>query len=92
MQKSYTTALSMYQKAIDYSWPNADYALYQKAMLAAEKAAMAAELAPVLWPWFSRVPPTLVEVVPPHPQLIRVGSRRRDKNGKGPSIYFCGHW
>lgn len=34
MQKNYKQALSMYQQALDYSWPNADYALYQKAMLA----------------------------------------------------------
>ncbi len=33
MQRNYKQALSMYQKALDYSWPNADYAMYQKAML-----------------------------------------------------------
>ncbi len=33
MQKNYKEALSMYQKSLDYSWPSADYALYQKAML-----------------------------------------------------------
>lgn len=33
MQRNYKQALSMYQQVLDYSWPNADYALYQKAML-----------------------------------------------------------
>ncbi|MEQ1796686.1 MAG: tetratricopeptide repeat protein [Lacibacter sp.] len=33
MQRNYKQALSMYQQAVDYSWPNADYALYQKSML-----------------------------------------------------------
>ncbi|HEX4959140.1 MAG TPA: tetratricopeptide repeat protein, partial [Lacibacter sp.] len=34
MQRNYRQALSMYQQVIDYSWRNADYALYQKAMIA----------------------------------------------------------
>jgi tetratricopeptide (TPR) repeat protein len=34
MQRNYKQALSMYQQVIDYSWKNADYALYQKAMIA----------------------------------------------------------
>lgn len=33
MQRNYKQALSMYQQVIDYSWKNADYALYQKAMI-----------------------------------------------------------
>ncbi|MBX9784602.1 MAG: tetratricopeptide repeat protein [Chitinophagaceae bacterium] len=33
MQRNYKQALSMYQQVIDYSWRNADYALYQKAMI-----------------------------------------------------------
>ncbi len=33
MQRNYKQALPMYQQVIDYSWPNADYATYQKAML-----------------------------------------------------------
>lgn len=33
MQRNYRQALSMYQQVIDYSWRNADYALYQKAMI-----------------------------------------------------------
>jgi tetratricopeptide (TPR) repeat protein len=33
MQRNYKQASAMYQQALDYSWPNADYALYQKAML-----------------------------------------------------------
>jgi tetratricopeptide (TPR) repeat protein len=33
MQRNYKQALPMYQQALDYSWPNADYALYQKAVL-----------------------------------------------------------
>jgi tetratricopeptide (TPR) repeat protein len=33
MQRNYKQALSMYQQVIDYSWKNADYALYQKAMV-----------------------------------------------------------
>jgi TolA-binding protein len=34
MQRNYKQALSMYQQVIDYSWKNADYAFYQKAMIA----------------------------------------------------------
>lgn len=34
MQKGFSTAQSMYAKAIDYSWPSADYAQYQLAMIA----------------------------------------------------------
>ena len=34
MQKGFTTAQSMYAKAIEYSWPSADYAQYQLAMIA----------------------------------------------------------
>jgi TolA-binding protein len=33
MQRNYKQALGMYQQVIDYSWPNTDYALYQKAVL-----------------------------------------------------------
>lgn len=33
MQRNYKQAMSMYQQVIDYSWKNADYALYQKAMI-----------------------------------------------------------
>jgi tetratricopeptide (TPR) repeat protein len=33
MQRNYRQAMSMYQQVIDYSWKNADYALYQKAMI-----------------------------------------------------------
>lgn len=33
MQRNFKQALSMYQQVIDYSWRNADYALYQKAMI-----------------------------------------------------------
>lgn len=33
MQRNYKQALSMYQQVLDYSWRNADYALYQKAII-----------------------------------------------------------
>lgn len=33
MQRNFKQALTMYQQVIDYSWRNADYALYQKAMI-----------------------------------------------------------
>ena len=34
MNRDYTTALSMYNKALDFSWPGGDYATFQKAMVA----------------------------------------------------------
>lgn len=34
MQRGFSTAQSMYAKAIEYSWPSADYAQYQLAMIA----------------------------------------------------------
>ena len=34
MNKDYKTALTMYNKAIDFSWPASDYATFQKAMIA----------------------------------------------------------
>jgi len=34
MNRNYSTAVSMYNKVLDYSWPAADYATYQKAMVA----------------------------------------------------------
>jgi tetratricopeptide (TPR) repeat protein len=34
MQKGFSTAQSMYARAIEYSWPSADYAQYQLAMIA----------------------------------------------------------
>lgn len=33
MLRNYKQALAQYQQVIDFSWPNADYALYQKAMI-----------------------------------------------------------
>lgn len=33
MQRNYKQALSMYQQVLDFSWRNADYALYQKAII-----------------------------------------------------------
>ncbi|MFN4284386.1 MAG: tetratricopeptide repeat protein [Lacibacter sp.] len=33
MLRNYRQALALYQQVIDYSWPNADYALYQKAII-----------------------------------------------------------
>ncbi|HMO32281.1 MAG TPA: tetratricopeptide repeat protein [Lacibacter sp.] len=33
MQRNYRQSLGMYQQVLDFSWPNADYALYQKAMI-----------------------------------------------------------
>jgi tetratricopeptide (TPR) repeat protein len=33
MLRNYKQALSMYQQVLDYSWRNADYALYQKAII-----------------------------------------------------------
>lgn len=33
MQRNYKQAVAMYQQVLDYSWRNADYALYQKAMI-----------------------------------------------------------
>src|SRR4029077_4249223 len=34
MNRDFKTALSMYNKVLDYSWPAADYATFQKAMIA----------------------------------------------------------
>jgi tetratricopeptide (TPR) repeat protein len=34
MNRDYKTALAMYNKAIDFSWPAGDYATFQKAMIA----------------------------------------------------------
>ncbi|MBS1669369.1 MAG: tetratricopeptide repeat protein [Bacteroidetes bacterium] len=34
MNRDYKTALSMYNKVLDYSWPSSDYATFQKAMIA----------------------------------------------------------
>ncbi len=34
MNRDYKTALAMYNKAIDFSWPASDYATFQKAMIA----------------------------------------------------------
>jgi tetratricopeptide (TPR) repeat protein len=34
MNRDYKTALTMYNKAIDFSWPASDYATFQKAMIA----------------------------------------------------------
>jgi len=34
MNRDFKTALSMYNKVIDYSWPSSDYATFQKAMVA----------------------------------------------------------
>ena len=34
MNRDYKTALSMYNKVIDFSWPESDYATFQKAMIA----------------------------------------------------------
>jgi TolA-binding protein len=34
MNRDFKTALSMYNKALDYSWPASDYATFQKAMIA----------------------------------------------------------
>ncbi|MBS1598661.1 MAG: tetratricopeptide repeat protein [Bacteroidetes bacterium] len=34
MNRDFKTALSMYNKALDYSWPSSDYATFQKAMVA----------------------------------------------------------
>lgn len=34
MNRDYRTALSMYNKVVDYSWPASDYATFQKAMIA----------------------------------------------------------
>lgn len=33
MLRNYRQALAQYQQVIDFSWPNADYALYQKALI-----------------------------------------------------------
>ena len=33
MQKNFKQALAMYQQVLDYSWRNADYALYQKSVI-----------------------------------------------------------
>ncbi|MDP4149041.1 MAG: tetratricopeptide repeat protein [Bacteroidota bacterium] len=34
MNRDFRTALAMYNKVLDYSWPSADYATFQKAMIA----------------------------------------------------------
>jgi len=34
MNKDYKTALTMYNKVLNYSWPSSDYATFQKAMIA----------------------------------------------------------
>jgi len=34
MNRDFKTALNMYNKALDYSWPSSDYATFQKAMVA----------------------------------------------------------
>lgn len=34
MSRDFKTALNMYNKALDYSWPSSDYATFQKAMVA----------------------------------------------------------